>query len=121
MIIKYNQYKIDIDCINNISKLIILNNFDKINSNFYDVCIQVLENLILNNITINKLKISYNKNVYLNVSNVNYKTKGLIFKNIYYDLHVCDLSYNNLLHQDDINKIYNSIINTINMVKKKME
>lgn len=120
MIIEYKQYKINIKCLNNnITQKRLLNNFDKINDNFYDICIQILENLILNNIIINKLNISLNENVYLNILNVLYD--GIFFKNIYYDLHIYELSYNNLINSNNINKIYNLIIDTINNTKKKIE
>lgn len=121
MIIDYKQYKINIKSINDISKTKILNNFDNINDDFFDICVQVLENLILNNIIINNLNISYNKNVYLNVSIIFYKNNETEFKNIYYDLHIYDLSYNNLMHLNNINEIYNSIINIINSFKKKID
>ena len=122
MIIEYKQYKINIKSLNNnITQKILLNNCDKINDNFYDICIQILENLILNNIIINKLNISLNENVYLNISNVLYNNDGNFFKNIYYDLHIYDLSYNNLINSNNINKIYNLIIDTINNTKKRME
>jgi len=122
MIIEYKQYKINIKSLNNnITQKILLNNCDKINDNFYDICIQILENLILNNIIINKLNISLNENVYLNISNVLYNNDETFFKNIYYDLHIYELSYNNLINSNNINKIYNLIIDTINNTKKKME
>lgn len=121
MIINYNQYNIELNCKNKVIKQNIISNFNEINDNFYDICIKILENLIIHNIILNDLNVSYNKNVYLKISNALYQYNDFTFKNVYYELHIYDLSYNNLINSNDINYIYNLIISKINSIKKKME